>query len=66
MPLPESEAYGRILGGDQTHIDEVKYSFDGIRRDVTVYYEAWDVDMSDEVEILVNGQSAGFAPTTCK
>ena len=32
--------------------------------DVTLYYQAWDVDFSSEVEILVNGNSVGFASTT--
>ena len=64
IPLPAPEEYGRISGGDQTHIDEVNYSFDGIAGDVVLSYEVWDVDFSDEVEILVNGESVGFAPTT--
>ena len=64
IPLPAPEAYGRILGGDQTHINEVNYSFDGMPGEVTLYYQAWDVDFSTEVEILVNGESVGYAPTT--
>ena len=63
-PCPHPEGYGRISGGDQTHVNEVNYSFDGTAGDVTLYYQAWDVDFSDEVEILVNGNSVGFAPTT--
>ena len=62
--MPASEGYGRISGGDQTHINEVNYSFEGMAGDVTLYYQVWDVDFSDEVEILVNGESVGFAPTT--
>jgi hypothetical protein len=64
IPLPDSAGYGRISGGDLTHVNEVNYSFYGSAGDVTVYYEVWDVDFADEVEILVNGESAGFAPTT--
>lgn len=64
IPLPSAEACGRISGGDETHVNEVNYSFGGETGDVTVYYEVWDVDFSTEVEILVNGQSAGFAPVT--
>jgi len=64
IPLPAFDAYGRISGGDQTHVNEVNYSFDGLSGDVTVYYEAWDVDFTTEVEIIVNGNSVDFAPTT--
>ena len=64
IPLPASEGYGRISGGDQTHVNEVQYSFEGSAGDVTVYYEAWDVDFADEVEILINGESVGHVPTT--
>ncbi len=64
IPLPAAEAYGRILGGDQTHVNQVNYSFAGTAGDVTLYYQAWDVDFTDEVEILVNGEPVGYAPTT--
>ena len=62
IPLPAPEAYGRITGGDQTHINEVNYSFEGMAGDVTLYYQAWDVDFSDEVEILVNGELNRLCP----
>ena len=64
IPLPSADAYGNIKGGDQSHIDEVNYSFSGLSGDVVLYYEAWDVDFADEVEILVNGTHVGYAPTT--
>jgi len=64
IPLPDSGAYGRISGGDQTHVEEVNYRFDGVAGDVTIVYEVWDVDFSDEVEILVNGVHLAYAETT--
>ncbi|MEW6444060.1 MAG: lectin like domain-containing protein [bacterium] len=64
IPLPAAEAYGRITGGDLTHVEEVRYSFQGISGQVILRYQAWDVDFAREVEILVNGQSAGFARVT--
>ena len=64
IPLPDAGAYGRISGGDLTHVEEVNYSFGGVSGDVTVSYEAWDVDFADEVEILVNGVHLEYAAVT--
>ena len=50
--------------GTRPTSDEVNYSFEGMAGDVTLYYQAWDVDFSTEVEILVNGNSVGYSPTT--
>jgi photosystem II stability/assembly factor-like uncharacterized protein len=64
IPLPDAGAYGRISGGDLSHVEEVKYLFEGTSGDVTIVYEVWDVDFSDEVEILVNGVHIGYADVT--
>jgi hypothetical protein len=64
IPLPDTGAYGRISGGDQSHVEEVNYSFDGVPGNVTIAYEVWDVDFSDEVEILINGAHADYTPVT--
>lgn len=64
IPLPDSGAYGRIAGGDQTHVEEVNYSFLGRGGDVTVGYQVWDVDFGTEVEILVNGAHVDYADVT--
>ncbi len=64
IPLPDSREYGNISGGDQTHIDQVNYSFEGIPGDVTIAYKVYDVDFSDEVEILVNGIHVTYAEIT--
>lgn len=64
IPLPNVEAYGKILGGDVSHTNEVRYSFEGIPGDVTLAYEVWDVDYADEVQISLNGRTLGYTPTT--
>jgi hypothetical protein len=64
IPLPDNGAYGRISGGDQTHVEEVNYRFDGVAGDVTIVYKVWDVDFSDEVEVLINGVHLAYAETT--
>jgi len=64
IPLPSAGAYGNIKGGDQSHIDEVNYSFGGLTGDVTLNYEAWDVDFTNEIEIVLNGTHIGYAPKT--
>ena len=64
FPMPEAGAYGKISRGDLTHVNDVKYSFPPGPGDVTIAYEVWDVDSSDEVEISVNGLPVGFAPRT--
>ncbi|MEW6442812.1 MAG: hypothetical protein AB1640_17885 [bacterium] len=63
--LPEAGAYGKISGGDPQHVQEVHYAFAAEPGNIlTVSYQAWDVDFAYEVEILVNGQSVGFAAKT--
>ena len=64
IPLPSGNAYGKIKGGDQSHIDKVNYSFGGLSGNVTLNYEAWDVDYTKEVEIILNGTHIGYAPKT--
>jgi archaellum component FlaF (FlaF/FlaG flagellin family) len=64
IPLPSAAAYGNIKGGDQSRINEVNYRFGGLSGDVTLYYEAWDVDNASEIEILLNGTLIGNAPET--
>ncbi|MEW6443721.1 MAG: hypothetical protein AB1640_22490 [bacterium] len=64
IALPASGAYGRIAGGDQGHVNEVKYKFEGVRGNVSLKFEVWDVDFNDEVEILINGSHAAYAAKT--
>ena len=72
IPLPAVGNYGnlrygngrRVPGGDVSHVNEVKFSFEGIAGDVALEYEAWDVDNSREVKILINGRFVGYVPVT--
>ena len=64
IPLPSASAYGKILNGDQSHIEGVNYSFGGLSGDRVLFYEAWDVDTNDEIEIILNGTLIEYAPTT--
>jgi hypothetical protein len=64
IPLPDNREYGKISGGDQTHVDQVNYGFEGVPGDVTIAYKVYDVDFSDEVEILVNGIHVTYAEVT--
>jgi hypothetical protein len=64
IPLPDTGAYGRILGADQSHIEEVNYSFEAVSGDVPLFYEVWDVDFFDEVEILVNDVQLDYVAVT--
>lgn len=62
--LPSGSPYGKIRGGDRTHVNEVNYTFEGLAGDVTLSYEVWDVDNDIEVKILLNGVEVAFAPRT--
>ena len=55
IPLPAPEAYGYIVGSDQSHPDAVNYFFEGMRGDVKIHYEVYDIDYLNEVEIYING-----------
>jgi hypothetical protein len=64
IPIPSPDPYGMIKGGDQSHADQVAYWFEGRSGSVTIRYEAYDIDSSKEVQILINGQRAGYVPLT--
>jgi len=54
--LPEAGEYGKISGGDQNHVNEIEYCFNGQNGNVDISFEAWDIDYSTEVAIYINGQ----------
>jgi hypothetical protein len=60
VALPAAGEYGRIKSGEQTHVNEIQYSFEGTTGNVTIDYEAYDIDSTKEVQILINGQRAGY------
>ncbi|MGH7455691.1 MAG: hypothetical protein ACRENG_30325, partial [bacterium] len=53
--LPSTVAYGKIPSGDQTHIDRVIYWFPGKPGDMNLFYEAYDINDADELDIIFNG-----------
>ena len=64
IPLPSYDELGKIKGGDQSHIDEINYCFGGLSGNVTLNFEAWDVDSGNEVEIVLNGTHIEYAAVT--
>ena len=64
IPLPSDAELGNIPDVDQSHIDEINYCFGGLSGDVTLNFEAWDVDFTSEVEIILNNKRIGFAELT--
>ncbi len=62
--LPSAPAYGKITGGDQTHVDKVTYCFAGAPGSMQLHYEIHDVDFSDEVEVRLNGKKLFNTPIT--
>ena len=53
--LPSTVAYGKIPGGDQTHADRVIYWFPGKPGEVNLFYEAYDINDTDELDVIFNG-----------
>ena len=64
IPLPDLGSYGRIKGGDESHIEKVDYSFAGLSGDVTVNYQVYDVDHEREIEIFINGTRIAYGSVT--
>ena len=64
IPLPATGPYGMIQGEEESHPNKVIFCFEGRQGDVTLSYEAYDVDGSYEVKIVVNGYKLGFVKPT--
>jgi hypothetical protein len=64
VPLPALTEYGKIKGGDQSHVNQVSYWFEGRTGNVVIRYESYDIDFANEVQILINGQRVGYAAIT--
>ncbi len=63
IALPATGEYGQFEGTTLT-TSEVSFQFEGRLGDVTIAYQAWDIDTGDEVQILVNGSLVDYVPTT--
>jgi len=55
ITLPATGSYGKIRGGDTSHVNEVAYEFGGMAGDVELTYKLWDIDYDYEVDIIING-----------
>ena len=63
ISLPDTGAYGKIKGGDETHVDEVVYTIPyEIRGDYMLTFEVWDMDLLEEIKVLVNDQEVYTMP----
>ncbi len=55
VELPASEAYGKIVDGDQGHADKMIYCFPAEKGDLRLTYEVYDIDKAYELDVLLNG-----------
>ncbi len=63
IPLPDTGAYGKIQGGDETHVNEVIYTIPyEIRGNYILTYEVWDADVADEIKIFLNDKEIATVP----
>ncbi len=62
--LPSTAAYGKIPGGDQAHADKVIYFFSGRSGDLNLFYEVYDIDNVNELDVLLNGAKISDETTT--
>ena len=64
IPLPSSSNYGNMSFGDQQHVGEVIYSFNGRSGDLSLSYQVYDIDWDEEVLIQVNGVFIDYVGAT--
>jgi hypothetical protein len=61
--LPDTGAYGKIQGGDETHVNEVVYKIPyEIRGNYILTYEVWDADTAGEIKVYLNDQEIAIVP----
>lgn len=54
ITLPDANAYGKITGGDQTHLDKVTYCFPAMSGSPTLAYQVYDIDSNTEGDVYLN------------
>jgi hypothetical protein len=57
-------AYGSYPGAEESYDEGVVYTFDGKPGELLLVHRFWDINTDTEVEILLNGNSLGYADTT--
>ena len=61
--LPNTGAYGKIQGGDETHVNEVIYKIPyEVMGNYILTYEIWDADSEVEIKIYLNDQEIAAVP----
>jgi hypothetical protein len=64
--LPASAAYGKIPGGSQANADRVIYWFPGQAGDMNLFYEVYDINDTNEVDIILNDAKIHDEAATAK
>lgn len=63
IDLPNTGAFGKIQGGDETHVNEVIYKIPyEIRGNYILTYEVWDADSLGEIKVYLNDQEIHSVP----
>jgi hypothetical protein len=61
--LPNTGAFGKIQGGDETHINEVIYKIPyEIRGNQILTFEVWDADVVNEIKVFINDKEIYTVP----
>ncbi|MBL0715215.1 MAG: fibronectin type III domain-containing protein [Desulfosarcina sp.] len=58
------KVYGNVPKKDRSHVERVKYYFAGKKGSYKLKYCVFDVDNGQEVKILLNGRTVGYAALT--
>ena len=62
LPVPSEGAYGQIPGGDLTRPAEVRYIFGPQSSEVTIYLQAFDIALPNELILEANGNYMHSVP----
>jgi hypothetical protein len=61
--LPNTGAFGKIQGGDETHVNEVIYKIPyDVMGDYVLTFEVWDMDVAEEIKVYINDQEVFVVP----
>jgi hypothetical protein len=64
VPLPAVGTFGNLSGRRSRGDREENFSFQGFGEAIAIRYVAYDVDLSQQIVICVNGRPIGFVPRT--
>jgi hypothetical protein len=63
ITLPLNRIYGKYAAVPG-YENELSVTFEGMKGSRNLYYQAFDIDFPDEVEIYINEHPIGYAPVT--